>query len=59
MLSLLQQEMKGQLSGDKKIQEASRDYSLVPFDTERKEDHLMTTWESRVFEGRHFDVQMN
>lgn len=43
MLSLLQQEMKGQLSGDKKIQEASRDYSLVPFDTERKEDHLMTT----------------
>lgn len=43
LLSLLQQEMKGQLSGDKKIQEASRDYSLVPFDTERKEDHLMTT----------------
>lgn len=43
LLSLLQQEMKGKLSGDKKIQEASRDYSLVPFDTERKEDHLMTS----------------
>ena len=29
--------MKGKLSGDGKIQEASKGYSFVPFDIERKE----------------------
>lgn len=35
--------MKGKLSGDKKIEEGSRDYSFVPFDIERKESGLTTT----------------